>query len=100
MLMTDPRYKRMDALVDDVKATLLRKGNLYRREPATIVDPELLDNMIILKGYRARESLTHQKRMDEYRDILCYTLLAMERELSDNGDIPTPEAALKAEEGA
>lgn len=96
--MTDPRYERMNAIVDDVKATLFRKGNLYRREPATFVDLELLDNMIILKGYRARESLTSTKRLDEYRDILCYTLLAMEREMAENGDIPPPEAVLEAEE--
>ena len=86
------RYQRIEDILDDLKMTLALKGGSYRREPAEFVDTELIDNMVILKGYRAREAVSTEKRIDELRDAACYAILAMEREIAKTDTIPKDPA--------
>ena len=90
--MTVDRDVRMESILVDIGKTLNKKGNTYRKEPADFIDVELLHNMIIIKGYRAREAATPEKRIDELRDAACYAILAIEREMRELGEIPPDPA--------
>jgi hypothetical protein len=71
---------------DNYKDILLRiaaikeeRGEMYRHEPKDLAPVEALEGMVLYKAYRAFESLSIEKKIDEYRDLANYAIFVLEQ---------------------
>ena len=73
--MTD-RYTEILARVAKIKE---QRGAMYRNEPRKTVPLEILEAVALLKAYRGYESISTEKKIDEYNDLINYSVFIIER---------------------
>lgn len=68
-----------EKILEDVLAIKVERGEMYRTEPKDVVPVEILEAVALLKAYRGYESLSIEKKIDEYRDLINYSAFIIER---------------------
>lgn len=69
-------YKEIIARAAEVKE---QRGAMYRNEPKDIVPIEVLEAVALLKAFRGYESLSIEKKIDDYTDLVNYCAFIVER---------------------
>jgi hypothetical protein len=67
------------SILCEIELLLQSRENTYRRQPVEFIDMEILENQIIMKAYRMRERLHTGDKIDELRDIIGYSIFALQR---------------------
>jgi hypothetical protein len=69
-------YKK---IMEDIFKVKEQRGLMYKREPKDIVPIETLEHLAYLKAVRGMESLNLDKKIDEYTDLVNYSVFVLER---------------------
>lgn len=76
-----------DAL-DLVMETLEYKGDHYKKQPLDYMDVDDLLPIVRLKVERAIQVKHHEKKIDEIKDIVCYSMKLLQRVLDEGTNQP------------
>jgi hypothetical protein len=66
-------------ILADVVGIKEERGKMYETEPRTYAPIRALEGIALYKAIRAFESLSNEKKLDEYRDLINYCVFIIER---------------------
>lgn len=68
-----------ESVIAEVAKIKEQRGSMYRVEPKDIVPIEFLEAMTVLKAYRGYYGNNVEKKIDEYRDLINYSVFIIDR---------------------